>query len=218
MNRKSITQEYYILAVDKTGNMPLLHKDESNAGLLVAGIMDLITNEVISLEKKKILVNSELPNELTFLKSLYEYLNEKPRTTDKLMSEYMAYGGKMKQFIAEVGESLLKDKLVAKDESGLLGKKTVYIPEKGYKDELISAVKSALFNDDTATPQDIALIFILKETKNLNQYLSKHESEEAKTKLKEMKNNCQNKQFVDMINYVSDMTAIVASFIVTTSM
>ena len=41
MNRKSIAQEYYILATNENGYMPVMHQDESIAGIVAAGIMDL---------------------------------------------------------------------------------------------------------------------------------------------------------------------------------
>lgn len=55
MNRKSITQEYFTLAVGENGNMPPMRRDEANAGLVVAGCMDLLLNDVIAWEKKKLL-------------------------------------------------------------------------------------------------------------------------------------------------------------------
>lgn len=56
----------------------------------------------------------------------------------------------------------------------------------------------------------MAFVYILKETKNLNQYFSKYENDKLKAKLKEIKKDSQNKQLADMISYVSDMTTIMA--------
>lgn len=208
MNRKSITQEYFTLAADENGNMPPMHRDESNAGIVVAGFMDLLLNDVITVEKKKITVVKDIPNELGHITSLYAYLNEKPRSTDKLMSDYYT-GSRMKHLITEIGESLLADGTATKGTGGLFGPKTTYIPEKRYKDELIGIIKSALTKDDEVNRHDVALIYILNGTKNLNQYFSKHESNEMKAKLKELKKNPLNKQLADMINYVSDMITII---------
>lgn len=217
MNRKSITQEYFILAVDENGNMPPMRRDEANAGLVVAGCMDLLLNDVIAWEKKKITVIKEIPNGLRHLASLYAYLNEKPRSTDKLMSDYHT-GNRIKQLTEEIGESLLTDDVATKGTSGLLGSKTIYIPEKGYKDEVIGFIKSSVTKDDEITPHDAALLYILKETKNLNQYFSKHENDILKDKLEEIKKNPQNKQLAAMINYVSDMTAIMAAVVLTSTL
>ena len=218
MNRKSITQEYFILVTNEQGNFPTMRKDETKSGIVVAGFMDLLSNDIITVEKKKITVIKELPYDLFHLTSLYTYLKEKTRSTDKLMSDYIAStSSRIKQLITELGESLFKDNIVTKEEGGLFGNKIVYIPEKNYKYNLIHAIKSAIAKEKEITPHDMTLIYILKETKNLYQYFSQYESEELKATLKELKKNPQNKQLKDMINYVSDITVIAMTCLFTSS-
>ncbi len=218
MTRKSIAQEYYVLVTDENGNMPAMRKYESNAGIVVAGFMDLLLNDIITVEKKKITVIKDIPNELEHIASLYTYLKEKPRSTDKLMSDYMvSTSTRIKKLITEIGESLCTDGVATQGKGGLFGNKTTYIPEKNYKDELVGTIKSVVAKDDENSPYDIALIFILNETKNLNQYFSKYESDELKAKLKEMKKNPQNKQLADMINYISDIMAVAMACLVISS-
>lgn len=217
MDRKTIAQEYFTLVVDENGNMPPMRRDESNAGLVVAGCMDLFLNDIIAWEKKTITVIKEIPDGLKHIASLYAYLNEKPRSTDKLMNDYCT-GSRIRQLTAEIGESLLAEDAVTKGEGGIFGPKTIYIPEKEYKDEVVESIKSSVTKDDEITPHDAALLSILKETKSLNQYFSKYESDVLKSKLEEIKKNPQNKQLAAMINYVSDMTAIMAAVVLTTSL
>lgn len=218
MNRKSLAQEYFILATDIKGNMSAMYRTESKSGMVAAGLMDLLLNEVISLEKKKITVVKELPEELLHLGSLYAYLHEKPRSTDKLMSDYIGSTAfKIQKLTTELGDSLLEDGAAVREEGGLFGKKTVYIPDKDYKDELISIVKSSILNDDDISAHDITLLCILKETKNINQYFSKHEGEELNSKIKEIKKNPQNKQLNDMINYINNITTLILAFCLITS-
>lgn len=212
MNRKSITQEYFALATDKNGIMPPMRRDESNAGLVVAGFMDLLLNDAIAVEKKKITVIKEMPDGLGHIASLYAYLNEKPRLTNNLMCDYYT-GNRIKQLTTEIGESLTADGAATKGTGGLFGPKTTYISEKRYKDEVIGIIKSAVTKDDEITPHDVALIYILDGTKNLNQYFCKHESDELKVRLKEMKKNPQNKQLADMINYVNEMITLIMAWV-----
>lgn len=113
---------------------------------------------------------------------------------------------------------MLADKAVTKGTGGLFGSKTTYIPVKEYKDELIGVIKSSVTTDDEITPHDAALLYILKETKNLNQYFSKYESDVLKDRLEEIKKNPQNKQLAAMINYVNDMTTIMAAVVIATSL
>lgn len=216
MNRKSITQEYFILAVNEKGYMPSMRTDVSNAGLVAAGVMDFLLNEVITMEKRKITVMKELPEELGHLASLYTYLNEKQRTIDKMMDDYMFSTGKrIKQLTDEIGESLVQDHAAVKEAGGLFANKMIYIPEKNVKDRLIETIKSAVAREGEITPHDMALLCILKESKNLNQYFSGQERDDLKEKLKEIKKNPQNKQLADMVNYVDDMTALIMCCIMT---
>ena len=61
MERRGIAQEYYILAVTDIGCMPAMHREESNAALVAAGFMDLLMNEMVSMDGKTIKVERELP-------------------------------------------------------------------------------------------------------------------------------------------------------------
>lgn len=54
MNRKSILQEYYTVMIDKNGLVPAMYKAEAGAGLTAAAFMDLLVNDIISVEKKRL--------------------------------------------------------------------------------------------------------------------------------------------------------------------
>ena len=71
MNRKTITEEYYVLAVDKNGAISSMRSNELNSGLIASGLMDLMMDGVITIEKNKITVVKDLPEGLKHLKSLY---------------------------------------------------------------------------------------------------------------------------------------------------
>lgn len=216
MNRKMITQEYYVLATDENGNMSVMYREESKAGIVVAGVMDLLINDIITLEKKKITVTKDLPSEFGHIASLYAYLKEKPRSTDKLMGDYlMSTGSRIKQLTAEIGQSLLEDNVATKENGGLFGNKTIYVSDMCYKDQLVGIINSVVASEDEMSPHDMALIYILKETKNLNQYFSQYEKDELKAKLKELKKNPRNKQLADMINYVNDITVVALACMMT---
>lgn len=62
---------------------------------------------------------------------------------------------------------------------------------------------------------DVALIWLLQQANCLKQYFLKHETDQLKKKLKEMKKDPLNKQLANMIDYVSDMTAVMAVVVVT---
>ena len=213
MNRKSTAQEYYTLMIDKNGLMPAMHRDEAGAGLAASAFMDLTVNDIVVVEKKKITVIKDLPDSLEYLEDLYTYLKEKPRHMEKMMTDFYA-GSRNKKLAEKIGESLCKDGAAVEEKGGLFAPKRIFIPEKAYKDELIGMIRSAVQEEEMA-PCDVALVWLLQQTNCLKQYFSKHESDQLKQKLKEMKKDPQNKQLAEMIDYVSNMTAVMAVVIVT---
>ncbi|MDO5785575.1 MAG: GPP34 family phosphoprotein, partial [Eubacteriales bacterium] len=215
MTRKSIAQEYFILTIDKNGYMPAMRKEECNAGLVAASVMDLLLHSVITMERKKITVVNGLPNTLEHLASLYAYLAEKPRSTDNLMQYYMlSTSSRIKQLTADIGESLFAEQAVTKSAGGLLGKQTVYIPQLVCKDTLAGTLRSAVIQTDTMSPHDTALLCLLQETKNLNQYFSKRENAAWKETWRTIKRDPQNKALADMVRQIDNMTALLAFWVV----
>ncbi|MEG0375951.1 MAG: GPP34 family phosphoprotein, partial [Raoultibacter sp.] len=165
-----------------------------------------------TVEKKKITVVNEMPQECGHLASLYTYLSKKPTDAKKVMSAFYA-GPRINQLTTDVGESLLAEGLVTTGTNGVFGPKVTYITEKSYRDELIAIIKSALTDTDAITAQDVTLLYILQGTKNLNRYLSQHENNELKAKLKEMKKNPQNKELANLITHIEDLTNLFMIFI-----
>lgn len=208
MNRKSISLEYFALATDKNGNIPPMRKNESNGGIVVAGFMDLLLGEIVTVNKKKITVIKELPEELEHITILYTYLKEKPRSPYKLMSDFYS-GGKLKQLITDIGKTLFSEGLASKGSGGIFGPKTTYISDKKYKDELIGNVKSAVTKITDGTPHDLALMYILHGSRNLHQYFPGDEFNLFKMRVKEMKKDPQYKQLANMINFANEMVIII---------
>ncbi|MCJ8021108.1 hypothetical protein MUY40_29710 [Blautia sp. NSJ-159] len=73
---------------------------------------------------------------------------------------------------------------------------------------MISILKSAAAKEENS-PHDMALIYLLMETKNLYRYFTNEEFYELKSKRKEMKKNPQYKQLDDMLNYAGDLMFLV---------
>ena len=68
--------------------------------------------------------------------------------------------------------------------------------------------------EEEMDPCDVALIWLLQQANCLKQYFLKHETDQLKKKLKEMKKDPLNKQLANMIDYVSDMAAVIAAAVI----
>ncbi|WP_329380074.1 GPP34 family phosphoprotein [Anaerofustis sp. HA2171] len=210
MERSSIIKDYFILLLDKKGNMPLLYQKESNAGFVAAGIMDLLFSGIIKLEKNEIIVINPLYGKLTYLYPLYDYLKEKPMKIEKAVNDFCT-GNDFKELVSCVSESLYSEKKVVKTKGGFFGKKTLYIPKDDYKTYLINNIKNVITGKKNINMEDVYLICVLDETKNLTKYFSKYEMAEFKVRLKEIKKNEENKELIGVINTISDTISAIAN-------
>lgn len=196
MNRKSMIQEYYMLVTNKHGEMGNLRREDSKVGLVVAGLYELLEAKVILIDKKMIKVLKDLPDELSYLSSLYSYLNKKPRTISNVINNYLAYSvQRINLLIKDICKPLLKEGLVVEAKGGFSGRKTVYIPDAGYKENLISQIKLNI--NDEMKSNDLVLLYILKKTKNIKQYYSSDELNSLKT----MFDSVKNKTLIDYASY-----------------
>lgn len=111
----------------------------------------------------------------------------------------------------DCGCSVLVEAGAAKPaEGGLFGGKVFYVPERDEKETVVRRLKSAIAADGELSVHDAALLAILRETKNLSQYFSAFERDALKERLKELKQNTRNRELTKMIEYVSDMTGLMA--------
>lgn len=211
MNRKSMIQEYYMLVTNKHGEMGNLRREDSKVGLVVAGLYELLEAKVILIDKKMIKVLKDLPDELSYLSSLYSYLNKKPRTISNVINNYLAYSvQRINLLIKDICKPLLKEGLVVEAKGGFSGRKTVYIPDAGYKENLISQIKLNI--NDEMKSNDLVLLYILKKTKNIKQYYSSDELNSLKT----MFDGVKNKTLIDYASYHDIVTICFILFVIIT--
>lgn len=164
--------------------------------------MDLLSAGIIAEEKKKVEVVKDLPYELSFLQPLYVYLREKHRYVNKIMTDWYT-GGRCRQLMELIGKSLQETGLTKEEEGGVFRPKKVYIPVKEYKDELTGRLKAAAAAEEDMEPADMALLSILKESKNLNRLFSKDEKAQVEKRIREIKDNPQNEKLAGVIRYIT---------------
>lgn len=213
MERKLLAQEYLTLINDERGNLPSMYIEEIKGGILAAALMDMLQHHVIQMENKKIKVCAPLPAELAPIAPLYEYLKERQPGTYKVTADYLTFTDKRLQaLMKELGEALLAEGKAKKAKGGFLGRKDVYVPESGYKKQLVEALREAALADDVSR-HDLSLLFFLKETKALHRYFSPQETAALKQKLKVVKQSLEHKPFLEIIGF-QDNLIVLAVFII----
>ena len=88
MQDLSITQEYYICAVNEKGRISDF-STERLVCFVAAGLLDLQLEDCVSLDQKRVAVTGPLPEGRNYLKSLYGFLAEKgSMKPEKVMEAY----------------------------------------------------------------------------------------------------------------------------------
>lgn len=218
MERKTLTQEYLILTTNDKGKLPMTNSTETKAGLVAAGIMDLLLEGIIKIEGKKVEVVGPLPDSLGHLDGLYAYLADRSRSVTKVIEDYcMSFSSsRINQLLADTGNSLRVAGAAAEGKGGLFGNRELFVPEKTYKEALIEALKAAAIQAESLSLHDAALASLLKETRNLKPYFSRHENDRMKEKLKAIKNQQDSKIIREMVGYIDDIMAVMVAAVIAT--
>lgn len=123
---------------------------------------------------------------------------------------------RINQLLTDTGNSLSAAGAVAEGKGGLFGNRDLFVPEKAYKEALIETLKRAAVQVESLSLHDAALASLLKETRNLKPYFSKHENDLMKEKLKAIKNQQDSKIIREMVGYIDAiMTVMMAAVIAT---
>ena len=109
MKDLTISEKYLIVSLTDRGKLPLLGVEVPSC-LVVAGLFDMVFDGVVEIGvKKRLKAVKELPDNLSFLRCLYDMIVEKQKLTpDKLVSEFVLTftGKRLTNYLKAVAGSL----------------------------------------------------------------------------------------------------------------
>ena len=156
MKNLSITQEYILCTVNEKGSLASYNQN-AVACLIVSGLLELQLANCISLNDKKVHVCTTLPEHLSYLKPLYNIINqEKPMKAERVVETYtIAFTNqKLYELLDALMESLRKADAVEPVKTGLFSKKDSYAPKRGCR---IKKIRAELLEDGKISEDVIAL-------------------------------------------------------------
>mgnify|MGYP003226278563 CR=1 FL=1 len=202
MQDLSITQEYYICAVNEKGRISDF-STERLVCFVAAGLLDLQLEGCLSLDKKNVTVTGSLP-------AGRAYLTEKGTMKPEKVMEAYTYSLSDKHIDAlmgSVGTSLEEMGLAQALKAGLFGSKTAFAPSKEAINRVVDMVRSELLEDGTVTDEVAALTALLDKSGCLKEYFSKFEQKEIKQRLKEIAASPNGRLVGEMVEYIYNMIA-----------
>lgn len=78
MNDLSITQKYLLCALSNKGKIPALNFERIIA-IAAAGVVELMMDDVVEFDGKKLSVKRMLPKEKSYLSLIYDYIEKNNR-------------------------------------------------------------------------------------------------------------------------------------------
>lgn len=215
MKDLSITQEYLICAVNSKGKISGFGSEKLIC-LIASGLLELQLEDCIKIDKKRVTVTNNLPDEKLYLKPLYDFVNQqKPVKLEKILEAYnYSFKDRGYELVNTIGASLKDLGLVEVTRTGIFGNKNAYIPNANAVHYVVDMIRAEFLEDVEVTEDIASLIILLDKSKLLKTYFSEYEQKEIKKKLKEITNSDTGKSIKDMVNNVEYMITMMNVLIV----
>ena len=215
MKDLSITQEYLICAVNSKGKISGFGSEKLIC-LIASGLLELQLEGCIKIDKKKVTVTNNLPEERLYLKPLYDFVNQqKPVKLEKVLEAYnYSFKDRGYELVNSIGASLKDLDLVEVTCAGIFGNKNAYIPNSNAVHYVVDMIRAEFLEDVEVTEDIASLIILLDKSKLLKIYFSEYEQKEIKKKLKEITNSDTGKSIKDIVNTVEYMITMMSVLIV----
>lgn len=211
MRDLSISQEYYLCAVNEKGAISSFAA-EKLVCLVASALLDMKLADCIEIENKRVQVIGDLPEELSFLDSLYDFIHVgKPVKVEKILEEYTysMTDKRLKRLMADLGRSMEEDGITKEVVSGLFGGKSSYVPNQKAVELVIDKVRAEMLEEGTVTEETAALVVLLDISKSMKYYFSKYEQKKIKEKLERLLHDPNGKMVKEMVDYVQNMMAMI---------
>ena len=215
MKDLSITQEYLICAVNSKGKISGFGSEKLIC-LIASGLLELQLEDCIKIDKKRVTVTNNLPDEKLYLKPLYDFVNQqKPVKLEKILEAYnYSFKDRGYELVNSIGASLKDLDLVEVTCAGIFGNKNAYIPNSNAVHYVVDMIRAEFLEDVEVTEDIASLIILLDKSKLLKTYFSEYEQKEIKKKLKEITNSDTGKSIKDIVNTVEYMITMMSVLIV----
>ena len=215
MKKLSFTQEYFLCAVNKKGELPVLNSSSIASCLVAGGIMELTEHGFISKdEKKNIIISKPWNNSLPYLAPIYDTIAsyKKPKKVQALLESF-ALGITDKRL-----KELVKAIRIPLSEQGCFNEVVVegakkekgqYIPKPELVTQIIEKVRAEFLEEGKISEDVLCLSVLLVETNLIKNYFSKVEVNKMKARIKEVRNSDAYESVKDIFDYMDAVAAVI---------
>ena len=211
MKNLSLTQQYLLCTLKKNGKLPSFGIEKVLC-LSASGVLELLMDDVLAFDGKKLTVKTSLPQDKEYLYPVYDAVKRKQPVKFETIVEYFSVSltdKHINELIDAVGESLLKADCVQKEKGGLFGGKNLYIPNEADVDIIVQSIRAELLEDGEISEDIVALTALLNKSGDLQKYFSAYEKKDLKKRLKEIKDNPQNEMIKKAADYIDSLFLLI---------
>ena len=170
--------------------------------------MELLLDGIVELDDKKLSVKSALPNEKSYLSSIYNFIVQKQPVKFQKVIEYYSVtftDRNINELLTAVGESLVQEGCAVREKGGIFGGKTVYIPDEKELDGVVQNIRAELLEEGGLSEDIVALTALLEKSGDLMRYFSAYEKKSIRSRLKEIKESPQNEMIQKVSEYIDTL-------------
>lgn len=147
MKNRSVTQSY-LLCTLKERNRLASYSAEKGMCLVAGSVLELLLDGVLAFDGKRLTAAAPLPPEKDYLAPVYGFVGEKqPVKPEKVIENFSLQftNRNLDALLEHVGASLEAAGCARREQGGLLGGKTVYVPEPAALDAAVQEIRAELW-------------------------------------------------------------------------
>ena len=207
MKNLSTTQQYFLCILKKNGKISSLEM-EKTTWLAASAVVQLLMEDILSFDGKKLSIQVALPEEKSYLRQVYDVVVKKQPVKFENAIEYFSFNFTDKyinRLIEDIGESLAELGCVRKEKGGFMNGKTLYIPNEADVDHIVQNIRAELLEDGEISEDIVVLTALLNKSQDLQRYFSSYEKQALKKRLAEIKENPQNELIHKATEYIDTL-------------
>ena len=181
---------------------------EKTTCLAASAVVELLMEDILAFDGKKLSIQVALPEEKSYLRQVYDVVVKKQPVKFENAIEYFSFNFTDKyinRLIEDIGESLAELGCVRKEKGGFMNGKTLYIPNEADVDHIVQNIRAELLEDGEISEDIVVLTALLNKSQDLQRYFSSYEKQALKKRLAEIKENPQNELIHKATEYIDTL-------------
>lgn len=207
MKDLSLTQQYFLCVLTKGGKIPVMGLEKVLC-LSASGVLELLLDQIVAYDGKKLTVLSELPEQKEYLRPVYEVVKRKQPVRFETVVEFFSVtltSKHINELTEAIGDSLAECGCTDREQGGFFGARILYPPREQAVDAVVQSIRAELLEDGELSEDIVALTALLNKSGDLKQYFSAYEKESLKRRLREIRKNPQNEMIQKVSEYIDSL-------------